>query len=203
MAFFGESGLNIVKVAAEMEGGFDAFTKKIQEMGLAFDEDGIRQAKEFDQEMKMLESRFSGVGRAIAKELMPIFLGFARDIANWLKENPGAVKSWATFIGNEVKTLIDLINKLKTAWEFLSAQRSTDLRNFGQRVQQQPEAPVVIDATKPPPVTASPESIVSNAEERAKKEEAAAEKRKQEREKELQKVTMVTVRLYYLYRATF
>lgn len=160
MNVFGESGLNIVKVASEMEGGFDAFKQKLVETGAIFSEDGINQAKEYDKQLKSLEMQVSGVGKTIGTELLPVFTDLAKDASLFLTENKAEIKEWAQVIKSEVLVAIDFFKKLKSAWDFLTAQRSTNFSNFGQVIEQ-PELPKAI---APKPITVpAPEITIGKA----------------------------------------
>jgi hypothetical protein len=160
MNVFGESGLNIVKVASEMEGGFDAFKQKLVETGAAFTEDGIRQAKEYDKQLKELDRQLAGVGRTIGAEVLPVFLDLAKESSLFLTENKAEIKEWAGVIKSEILVAIDFFRKLKAAYDFLAAPRSTNFSNFGQVVEQ----PKLPEAIAPAPVKIpAPEITIGKA----------------------------------------
>lgn len=115
MAVFGESGLNMVKVAGEMTGGFDAFKKKLIETGVAFDEEGVRKSKEYNQQLKELGAQFEGIKRIIAFEFMPVFSEMARDVGKFLKENKTDIKAWGEYTADILRGTISYWEKLLQA----------------------------------------------------------------------------------------
>lgn len=106
MNVFGESGLNMVKVADEMTGGFDAYKQKLQELGLTMDADGIRKAKEFDRETKQLKLQIEGLKNLIGFEFMPVFLSMTKAVSGFFKENKESVKTWANELSTKIQGLI-------------------------------------------------------------------------------------------------
>lgn len=116
MNIFGESGLNIVKVAEEMEGGFDKFKKKLVETGVAFDNDGVRKSKEFDRELKNLGLQAEGVGRRFTNKLLPGFTKAMAEISRILRENQTGIETWGKAVGVFVGGSAQFIRGLERSW---------------------------------------------------------------------------------------
>lgn len=112
----GESGLNMIKVAAEMEGGTAAYIAKLKEMGLTMDADGIRKAREFEQQSKQTEAQIQAIKNVIAFEFMPIFVDASKIISNWLKENRSELKRWATDTADFLRGAAAYWRQLNEIW---------------------------------------------------------------------------------------
>lgn len=102
MAVFGESGLNMVKVAREMEGGFDSFKKKLEELGLTMDRDAIEKSKEFDKDLKTLETTAKALAYSFAREWMPQIASSMRDVSKFFSENQSIIKSWGQSLADAI-----------------------------------------------------------------------------------------------------
>ena len=159
MNLFGESGLRVIGVAKEMGGSFDSYTRKLKEMGLATDEEGVRKSKEFDRQLKTTGMQIEGIGKIIAMEFMPIFLSATQKISDFLKENKDELKNWATDSTNFIKGLIVYWGSLKDK----VAEFDTYVRKLGEDGYLGPKLPGPPLATNPMP-TGAKDTIIKAGE---------------------------------------
>lgn len=99
MAVFGESGLSMVKVADSMTGGFDEFKKKMVEMGIVMDADGVEQSKEFSRELGQLKKQAEAAGTQFALGFMPAITSAMREISGAVADNKQVWREWGEDVG--------------------------------------------------------------------------------------------------------
>lgn len=104
MDAFGKSGADLLPFIKQFNGDLPALIKHAEELGIVWSQKDVNAADDFGDQMAELKLQLKGVGYTIGKELMPTFLGMARDVSGWLSQNKGEVASWARFIQVNVNT---------------------------------------------------------------------------------------------------
>ncbi|HEX8370661.1 MAG TPA: hypothetical protein VF604_19100 [Pyrinomonadaceae bacterium] len=191
MAVFGESGLNMVKVAEEMTGGFDEFKRKMTELGVVFDEDGAQKSKEFDKNLKLLQMQAKGLLYTFALEFMPVFTKAMKDLSGFFAENKSTVEGWGKAVKGVLITLSELakyISEHQTEFRIALALSTFGISEIGVGTYQSFKG--VGENAAP---SASMEGNVKDLDSGKwnvdpKKAKEAADKAKQAREKQLRLV---------------
>ena len=111
----GESSLPLLPMFNELGSDLGAYTAKLKEMGLILDKEAVKQSKEFDQSLRLLQLQLKGLGFTLGREFMPDFQKGISDFSTLLKNNQATIKSWAEEIR---KTVSGAINIGKGLYDF-------------------------------------------------------------------------------------
>ncbi len=131
---FGKSGADLIPVIKQMNGDFAAFKEEAKRLGIVLTDSDAAAADDFGDSLAQLQAQARGVAFQFAKEFMPDITKAMKDVGEWFSMNRETIAWWGREVKSEILTAIDLINKLRTAWQFLTVQRSGNLFDgtFGQ-----------------------------------------------------------------------
>ena len=89
-ALLGEAGMEMIPGMLEGSAGFDVAAGKARALGVVIGEDFGRKAQEFNDNMKILETRSQSLGMSIAKYLLPVLGDVADKLARAAEAGRGA-----------------------------------------------------------------------------------------------------------------
>lgn len=114
---FGRSGAELLPFIKSFDGDLAALTERAKRLGVTINDDAMRAADEFGDQMDTLKAQLEGVARTIGFSVMPVFNEMASDMSSWLAHNKGEVTTWgdafAVAMGNayrNTKSLIDFVS---------------------------------------------------------------------------------------------
>src|SRR5262245_13929418 len=72
---FGDNVTEVVLILANLEGGIDKAIEKARELGLFFDEEGVRSAAAYENQIRSLEIQYDALSTRIGKQVIPALTG--------------------------------------------------------------------------------------------------------------------------------
>jgi len=94
---FGSAGEDLVLTLNSLEGDLDGYTAKLRELGLVVTPDAVASAKQFDDQMKLLDRQLEGLKVTLGNLVIPAFT------------------AWTTTINIAGKAIRDLVNGTNAA----------------------------------------------------------------------------------------
>lgn len=134
---FGKAGADLIPVIQSFKGNLPDLIRRMTELGIAIDDKAAYEADEFGDTLDILQMQLAGVGRTIAKELMPEFTRMASEMSDFIRDNKDQIRDWGTFTTN-------VLVGLTTYWGDLTAainKFNAESRSLGQSPFASGEAP--------------------------------------------------------------
>lgn len=95
-----KSGPELVTMIRQGSGSLDDMRATVKRLGIGFDEDGARKAKQFDDQLVELKAVAEGVGIQFATQLMPQMTSAMKTISQAMTDNQETVREWGQAVSD-------------------------------------------------------------------------------------------------------
>jgi hypothetical protein len=119
MQIFGRGGREVAGVVDQIvenvgnaDGALDRLKKQFQDAGIHIDQDGVRTAAKFHDELIKVEAQIESVKRVIGEEALPTVLRAATKFSDWIAENRVTIGFWAREIEHVAEAVLTLSGQL-------------------------------------------------------------------------------------------
>lgn len=127
-----KAGPELVVMVRQGSGSLDDMRETVKKLGIGFDNDGARRAKDFDDTLLQLKQQATGVSTAFAVEVMPAVTSAMTRISGAMETNRGIAQDWGRFTGETFRGAEVILSSLADRASFSMDSINAALqRNIG------------------------------------------------------------------------
>lgn len=111
-AFGSKLGRDLIPLIKDADGDFRGLIDRAKELGVTIDDEAMRAADEFGDQLDLLNAQFEGISRTIGQVFMKDFLRMAQATSEWAVKNKGEIELWAHGFSIAIEAAIAKIGAL-------------------------------------------------------------------------------------------